>query len=119
MDIAAKLQLKPGQRVALVAPPASSPIVLPAANQIVTDPADADAVIAFVEHRAEVASGAGPAIEAGREDRLAWVAYPKAGQRGTDLNRDILARTLAGHGVRPVRQIAIDGTWSALRFRPA
>ena len=41
------------------------------------------------------------------------------GQPGTDVNRDILAKSLAGRGVRPVRQIAIDEVWSALRFRPA
>jgi len=26
---------------------------------------------------------------------------------------------MAGHGVRPVRQVALDEIWSALRFRPA
>ena len=54
-----------------------------------------------------------------RQDRLAWVAYPKAGKLGTDLNRDILAALLTAEGVQPVRQVAIDETWSALRFRPA
>ena len=51
-------------------------------------------------------------------DRLTWVAYPKGGQLGTDLNRDSLAALLLGKGVRPVTQIAIDSTWSMLRFRP-
>ncbi len=54
-----------------------------------------------------------------REDRLAWIAYPKAGKLGTDLNRDILAGLAQERGIRPVRQIAINETWSALRFRPA
>jgi hypothetical protein len=57
-------------------------------------------------------------LAAARRDALAWVAYPKGGQRGTDLNRGILASLLAEHGVRAVRQIAIDATWSVLRFRP-
>jgi hypothetical protein len=26
---------------------------------------------------------------------------------------------LAGYGVQPVRQVSLDDTWSALRFRPA
>lgn len=68
---------------------------------------------------ADLTSAAGPAIEAARQDKLAWIAYPKAGQLGTDLNRDTLARAAAGLGIRPVRQIAIDEVWSALRFRPA
>ncbi len=38
---------------------------------------------------------------------------------GTDLNRDSLWELLSGDGIRPVRQIAIDDTWSALRFRPS
>jgi hypothetical protein len=29
-----------------------------------------------------------------RADRLMWVAYPKAGQRDTDLNRDRLVAAL-------------------------
>ena len=37
----------------------------------------------------------------------------------TDLNRDTLARHLAPHGIRPVRQVAVDELWSALRFRPS
>jgi len=75
--------------------------------------------VAFVRSKAELATLAVPAIEAARGDRLAWIAYPKAGKLGTDLNRDILAAALTGEGVQPVRQIAIDDVWSALRFRPA
>jgi len=41
------------------------------------------------------------------------------GKPGTDLNRDRLAAALADRGVQPVRQVSIDDTWSALRFRPA
>jgi hypothetical protein len=48
-----------------------------------------------------------------------WLGYPKARKLGTDLNGDSLWELLAGNGIRPVRQIAIDETWSALRFRPA
>lgn len=36
-----------------------------------------------------------------------------------DLNRDLLASLVCRHGPRPIRQIAIDDVWSALRFRPA
>jgi phage-related baseplate assembly protein len=58
-------------------------------------------------------------LAAARRDALCWVAYPKAGQLGTDLNRDRLASALTEHGVQPVRQVSIDAVWSALRFRPA
>jgi hypothetical protein len=58
-------------------------------------------------------------VGAAREDRLAWIAYPKAKKLGTDLNRDILAREMTALGTDPVRQVSLDETWSALRFRPA
>ena len=118
MDVTAKLQIKAGQRVAVLAGSGDVPTVAADANPL-AEPADADAVIAFARNKAELAAVAGPAVEAARQDRLAWVAYPKAGKLGTDLNRDILAALLTAEGVQPVRQVAIDETWSALRFRPA
>jgi len=118
MDIAAKLQIKPGTQVAIVGHPADGPDLAPLGPSV-SDPAAADAVVAFARQRGELTSIAGPAIEAAREDRLAWIAYPKAGQLGTDINRDSLASAVAELGVRPVRQISLDDVWSALRFRPA
>ncbi len=115
MDVSRKLQLRPGQSVAVLnAPPGLElPEAVPAATA-----ADADAVIAFVVWQDDLGS-AGQAVAAARADRLAWIGYPKGGQLGTDLSRDRLVAALAGHGVQPVRQVSIDGTWSALRFRPA
>ena len=78
----------------------------------------ADAVLLFVRMRADL-DDAEALLAAARADRLAWVAYPKAGRLGTDLNRDRLAEALTALGLRPVRQVALDDTWSALRFRPA
>ncbi len=80
--------------------------------------ADADAVVAFVTRQEDLDS-AEQAVAAARADRLAWISYPKGGRLGTDLNRDRLAAALAANGVQPVRQVSIDDTWSALRFRPA
>jgi hypothetical protein len=114
MDVSSKLQLKPGQSVAVLNPPPG--LVLP--EVVAATPADADAVVAFVVRQDDLGS-AQEAVAAARADRLAWIGYPKGGQLGTDLNRDRLAAALAGHGVQPVRQVSIDDTWSALRFRPA
>lgn len=50
-------------------------------------------------------------------DAIGWISYPKARQLGTDLNRDIIWRMLTDHGLRPVTQISIDDTWSALRIK--
>ena len=45
-----------------------------------------------------------------------WILYPKGGR--ADINRDSLWPLVAVHGLRPITQIAVDETWSALRFRP-
>jgi hypothetical protein len=115
MDVSSKLQLRPGQSVAVLnAPPGLVlPDVVAAASA-----EDADAVVAFVVRQDDLGS-AEQAVAAARADRLAWIGYPKGGQLGTDLNRDRLVATLADQGVQPVRQVSIDDTWSALRFRPA
>ncbi len=118
MDLSAKLQIKPGQRIATLAAADDVPSV--AAEEDRADTPDAaDVIVAFVRSKADLDTVAAPAIAAARGDKLVWIAYPKAGQLGTDVNRDILRESLADRGVQPVRQIAIDEVWSALRFRPA
>ena len=45
-----------------------------------------------------------------------WFAYPKGGR--ADINRDSLYPIVAElTGMRPITQISLDDTWSALRFR--
>lgn len=110
-----KLQIKPGQSVAVLGKPDDVQLEVEVAGEA----ASADAVVAFVTtSRDLLGADAQAALAAARRDALAWVAYPKGGKLGTDLNRDTLAAALSEQGVRPVRQVAIDDTWSALRFRP-
>jgi hypothetical protein len=67
---------------------------------------DAAAVRAFLDtHTSDLAA---PAVF--------WIAYPKGGR--ADINRDTLWPLVAVHGLRPITQVAIDDTWSTLRFRP-
>lgn len=113
MSLGKKLNLKDAQKIRVVNAPKGLALDLPT-----TKAASADAVLVFVKDEAELSAQAGPALEAARADRLSWIAYPKAGQLGTDLNRDIVWKLLEGKGVKPVRQVAIDDVWSALRFRP-
>ncbi len=114
MSLAKKLQLKDGQRVRIMGAPKGLSLDLPT-----TRSRSAEAVLVFVVSAAELERRVAPLLEAAEADRLAWLAYPKAGQLGTDLNRDILWDRMLAMGVRPVRQVAVDDVWSALRFRPA
>jgi hypothetical protein len=52
-------------------------------------------------------------------DAVVWVAYPKGTSKRyrSDLNRDSGWASLGAAGFEPVRQVAIDEDWSALRFR--
>ncbi|MGD0851944.1 MAG: hypothetical protein ABSA07_01135 [Acidimicrobiales bacterium] len=79
---------------------------------------EGSALLVFVSDRASLERNRPHIVDAVAADRLTWVSYPKAGQLGTDLNRDSLAAQLAESGVQPVRQVSIDDVWSALRFRP-
>jgi hypothetical protein len=48
-----------------------------------------------------------------------WVAYPKKASRryGCEFDRDTGWQALGDAGFEPVRQVAIDEDWSALRCR--
>lgn len=119
---ARKLQLQSGQTVALVDCPRALERTLlsdvPGLRRV-EDPSSADAVIAFVIRSEELGTAGQAAIDAARRGAVAWLAYPKGGRLGTDLNRDMLRETLARQGIQPVRQVAVDEVWSALRFRPS
>ncbi len=112
MDLQTKLQLKAGS-VRVVGAPAEVDLDgLPIAG-------DGPGLLVFVRTGAELEPRLEEIAASASADRLTWVAYPKAGRLGTDLNRDRLAAIVRARGIQPVRQVAIDETWSALRFRPA
>jgi hypothetical protein len=52
-------------------------------------------------------------------DAVLWMCYPKMSSKkySCDFNRDTGWKTLSDLHVEPVRQVAIDEDWSALRFR--
>lgn len=115
MSLAKKLNLKEGMKVRVIGKPADVELD----DVATTTSAKAEAVLVFVKTIADVDARCAPLIEAARQDRIAWAVYPKAGQLDTDLNRDVLARHLSQQDLQPVRQVALDAVWSALRFRPA
>lgn len=52
-------------------------------------------------------------------DAILWIAYPKKSSRRytCDFNRDTGWSVLGTFNLEPVRQVAINEDWSALRFR--
>lgn len=52
-------------------------------------------------------------------DAVVWIAYPKGSSKRyqCEFNRDTGWKVLGGAGFEPVRQVAMDEDWSALRFR--
>jgi len=113
-ELAKKLNLKKDMKLRVLA----KPVNLDLSGLAVTSSAKADGIIAFVTTLADAKANAGPVVDAAKDDRIAWLAYPKAGQLATDLNRDILWQHMLKKGVQGLRQIAIDDVWSAMRFRP-
>lgn len=53
------------------------------------------------------------------EDAVFWFCYPKQSSKKytCDFNRDTGWQVMAEFDLEPVRQVAIDEDWSALRFR--
>ena len=114
MSIAKKLQVPAGARIRLVNPPRGFLIDAP-----ISAKEDESTLLLFVTSSKDLKALGNPVIEAARKDRLAWIAYPKAGKLRTDLNRDVLRELLKPLGIQPVRLVSIDDTWSAMRFRPS
>jgi hypothetical protein len=91
--------------------------------EVVAGPdAAADALLLFVNNLAEaqaLAPGAVATVAPAKPEGILWIAYPKGGSGiKTDVNRDKLWPVVQDAGWRPVRQIALDDVWSAMRFRP-
>ena len=118
MDLRGKFQLKSGQAIEFVGAPDS---VIGLLSELETHGGSdlGPALLVFVANEAALKKHDALIVKAAASDRLTWVSYPKSGQLGTDLDRDTLTASLIEHGVQPVRQVALDDVWSALRFKPS
>ena len=113
MDLSKKLQIPAGTPILLV----DSPPGFKLGTRISKEDAGGG-VLVFAVDSEQLVANCRPAVNAAKEDRLSWIAYPKAGQLGTDLNRDRLLQLMKPHGIEGVRLVSIDEVWSAMRFRP-
>lgn len=75
--------------------------------------------IAFVTTQAELDAASAKLADACKDDAVLWIAYPKGSSKNykCEFNRDSGWEVLGAAGFEPVRQVAIDQDWSALRFR--
>jgi hypothetical protein len=124
MRLLQKLQLKAGQKLnVLNAPPAIFKALaedIEGIEVVEGMQGQSDAVLLFVNTMAEALDLFPSGIAAVKPDGLFWVAYPKQTSKvPTDVNRDRLWEAVADTGWRPVRMVAMDEVWSAMRFRPA
>ena len=78
-------------------------------------------MLAFVTKLAEIEQVAAALAKKAPGDALVWFAYPKGTSKKykCEFNRDTGWEALGKAGFEPVRQVAIDEDWSALRFRRA
>lgn len=119
-----KLNLKGQKEILVVNAPASFEPELAALENVTIrrTPTEGQAVefaLAFVTQQAEV-DRLGQAIAAKTQgDAVLWFAYPKGSSKKykCEFNRDSGWDALGAAGFEPVRQVAIDEDWSALRFR--
>ena len=77
--------------------------------------------LAFVKTKQEVEDTTDALIQAAEGDAQLWMVYPKGSSKKykCEFNRNTGWKALGEAGYEPVRQVAIDEDWSALRFRKA
>jgi len=99
MRLGQKLNLKDGMKVRVVGKPAGIDLD----DVVVTSSAQANAILVFVKTVADVDKMRGPVVDAAKADRLAWIAYPKARQLGTEpeSGHPLATSAQAAHPRRP------------------
>jgi hypothetical protein len=122
-SLAKKLQLKPGQKMIVFNPPTGYFNQLKAALKANTltnrARSGADAVLLFASSVADLNRHAAKTIAAVPRDGLLWIAYPKGASKiKSDLNRDHGWDAIHKAKLEGVRLIALDDTWSVMRFQP-
>ena len=123
--IFAKLNYKAQPEILVMnAPVEFMPVVedMQALAAIITDPQqvqEGSFAIAFVKTQQEVDTLSVILAEKITNDGIIWLVYPKKSSKKytCEFNRDTGWTLLGTLGFEPVRMVAIDANWSALRFR--
>ncbi|MEO1288264.1 MAG: hypothetical protein AAFV93_10885 [Chloroflexota bacterium] len=120
-SIAQKLLIKSGYTVRFINAPDDyeSQIGELPDNVTLTDSDSADVVQLFVSNISDLEQYVSTAINVLKENGILWISYPKKSSKvETDISRDVGWDVMDTHDYRPVMQVSIDDTWSALRWRP-
>jgi hypothetical protein len=119
-----KLNLKDQSQIAVLNAPESFEPELAALDgvRIRRDLQDLDGIgfsLAFVIKQREVDALAKTLAKKAKGDAVVWFAYPKGTSKKykSEINRDTGWQVLGKAGFEPVRMVAIDEDWSAVRFR--
>jgi predicted transport protein len=123
-SLAKKMHIRPNSTVTVLNAPAGMAEILapvPAGASVTTSAqGKTDLVLLFVQDSAELATWVKQALDSLGSEASLWVAYPKQSSKiATDLNRDQGWTSITSQGFQPNASIAVDDTWSAVRFRPA
>jgi hypothetical protein len=120
--LAQKLQIKSGKLIVINAPKGYADLLAQELKHLAISTraaGTAEAVLLFVNSLAETEKLTPKAGKLVKPGGMLWIAYPKGSSKvQTDVNRDKLWPVVEALGWRPVRQIALDEVWSALRFKP-
>lgn len=121
--LAGKLRMQPGQRALVMNAPTGYIRGLEPLPEGMRLDEVAEGTYAFVhlfvKNVGELGRHGPVALESVTYDGTLWISYPKRSSKvKTDLSRDVGWEITADAGLRPVTQVSIDDTWSALRFRP-
>ena len=118
-SLSRKLVVRPGHKVLVVNAPEGYGDILEDAVVVTRgDPAKADAVHVSVRDTRELARFGPKAVAGAVAGATVWIAYPKkTSSVQTDMTRDKGWDAVTDE-IDAVSQVAIDDTWSALRFKP-
>ncbi len=121
-----KLNLKDETEIVVVNAPKSFEAELATLDsvRVVRDPARVKAIdfaLAFATTQNELDEASRALTSKAQGDAVLWIAYPKKTSKrySCEFNRDSGWTVLGAADFEPVRMVAIDEDWSALRFRRA
>lgn len=123
MPTFAKLNLKDQTEIIVLNAPASFEPELKALKDVTVrrdaKGGDIDFSLAFVTTQKEVDTLGPQVAKKAKGDAVVWFAYPKGSSKKykSQINRDNGWAVMGKAGFEPVRMVAIDEDWSALRFR--